>query len=181
MIGILNKYFSGYAMEYGTWVGVSWVAVFALYVGGLRSQSVLMLMLAFVALLSLPVLTISLARRFRQTLAEDEQFGFGRAYLWSLVTLMYACLLTAAAEWAYFSFLDRGALLALFESMLNSPDMARSYEMMGMGQPLEEAKATLDLFRSLSPIDITLILLNQNIFVAMLLALPMALFARRTH
>lgn len=181
MIGILNKYFSGYAMEYGTWAGVSWVVVFALYVGGLRAQSALLLMLAFVALLSLPMLAITLARRFRQTLGEDELFGFGRAYLWSLATLMYACLLTAAAEWAYFSFLDQGALLAQFESMISSPDLARSYEMMGMGQPLDEAKATLDLFRSLSPTDITLILLNQNICVAMLLAIPMALFARRAN
>lgn len=181
MIGILNKYFSGYAMEYGTWVGASWVAVFALYVGGLLTQSALLLLLALAALVALPVVAFTLARRFKQTLPDGEPFGYGRAYLWCLVTLMYACLLTAAAEWAYFSFLDHGALLAQFESMIESPDLTRSYELIGMGQPLEEARATMDMFRSLSPLDLTLILLNQNIFISLFLALPMAFFARRSQ
>lgn len=175
MNDFLRKYFSGYAMEYGTCLGLAWIAVFALYVGGLRTMNPLLLMLTILEWVCLPVLAFLLARRFRQQLPDESSLGFARAYLWCMVTLVYACLLTGAAEWLYFAYMDRGVLFAQLRSFFENSSVNPA--LMGLTQA--EMQALLDAVQGLSTKELVLSLLNQNVFFSLFLAFPMAFFARK--
>jgi len=178
MNGILRKYFSGFAMEYGTYIGLTWVVVFGLYVWGLRTLNPLLLLVAMLAWVALPIPAFLFAHRFRQQLTGEALFGYGRAYCWCMVTLSYACLLTGAVEWAYFKFWDGGALLAQMTDFMTASEIGQTYKALGMGQTFSELEATLEMLGGLSPLDLAMMLLNQNIFTSLLLAVPMAFFAR---
>lgn len=176
MNDFLRKYFSGYAMEYGTCLGLAWIVVFALYVSGLRTMNPLLLLLAFFACACLPVLAFLLAHRFKLQLPEESSLGFGRAYLWCMVTLVYASLLTGAAEWLYFAQMDKGVLFAQFRSFIE--DSRVNY--VGMGLTKADMVAMIDAVQGMSPRELVLSLLNQNVFLSLFLAFPMAFFARKS-
>lgn len=176
MNDFLKKYFSGYAMEYGTCLGLAWIAVFALYVGGLRTMNPLLLLIAILAWACLPVLAFMLAHRFKLQLPKESSLGFGRAYLWCMVTLVYASLLTGAAEWFYFAQMDKGVLFAQLRSFFE--DSRVNY--VGMGLTQAEMVAMIDSVQGLTPRELVLSLLNQNVFLSLFLAFPMAFFARKS-
>lgn len=170
---------SGYASEYGTFVGLSWILVFALYIAGVRTTSGMMMTLGMLCFCVLPVVPFYFARRFRRQLPDETNVGFGRAYWFCLMMLVYASLLTAAGEYAYFKWMDDGALIQAFRNMIETPLAKQTYQEMGMMDTLKMMKEMLKDLSALTPFDIAVSLFNQNIVLSFLLALPAALFARK--
>ena len=170
---------SGYTTEYGTFVGLTWIAVFALYVWGVLTSSGMLMTLGMFAFCSLPAVPFYFARRFRQQLSEDVKIGYGRAYWFCLMMLIYASLLTAAAVYVYFKWMDHGALLQAFSNILDHPLSRKTYEEMQMGDTLIMMKDVLKELSSLTAFDIAVSFFNQNVMLSFLLALPTALFAKR--
>jgi len=146
-------------------------------VGGLRTMNPLLLLLAILAWACLPVVAFLLAHRFKRQLPEETSLGFGRAYLWCMVTLVYACLLTGAAEFLYFEFMDKGMLFAQLRSFME--DSRVSY--VGMGLTQADMESMMDAAQGLSPKELSLSLLNQNVLLSLFLAFPMAFFARKSR
>ena len=137
------------------------------------------LLLGILLLLCLPLLGCYLGRRFNRHIPDEMSFGFWRSYLFCLSMHMYACLLTGAAEYVYFKYMDGGALLDTFYNVLNNPATTEAYRSMGMENSITMLRETLDLLAGLSVFDITLALFNQNVMFSLLLALPTALFVRK--
>ena len=171
---------SGYSTEYGTFVGLSWIAVFALYIAGVRTTSGLLMTLGMFCFCALPAIPFYFARRFRQQLPEDTTVGFGRAYWFCLMMLVSASLLTAAAVYAYFKWVDHGALLQAVGNIVDNPLTKQTYIDMGMGDTLKMMKEILKDLSSLTAFDIAVAIFNQNFMFSLLLALPTAMFAKKT-
>ncbi len=85
---------------------------------------------------------------------------------------MFAALLASVAHYIYFRFVDQGFILNAYENLLNTftdktlPDMDKY---------IDSLKESLNVLRSLSPIDITMQLISKNVFYGTLLAIPTAL------
>ena len=172
---------SGYATEYGTFVGVSWILVFALYVTGMRTASGVLMTVGMLAFCMLPAVPFYFARRFKQQLPEETTIGYGRAYWFSLMMLVYASLLSAAAIYAYFKWMDHGALMQVLYNTIESPLAQQTYSDLGMTDTLKMMKEVLKDLSGVSPFDIAVALFNQNIMFSFILALPTALFARKQN
>ena len=92
---------------------------------------------------------------------------------------LYLCIclpLTAVAHYVYFRFIDQGFVLNTYESLLNS---LTSHTIPGMDAYVEQFKEIISAMRSLSPTDITMQLMSQNVFYGSLLAIPTALFVMK--
>lgn len=167
---------SAYATEYGTFIGLCWVADFFLFVWGLRTLAPLPLLAATLLIVCLPVLPCLFARRYSKQLPEDVSVGYGRAFFFCVLMMMYTCLLTAAVEFVYLRWMDHGAILSSLSGMLSSADVQMTYRQMGMTEQLRTLEDALDTVAAFSVSDIVVSLLNQNIFISLLTCLLAACF-----
>lgn len=166
-----------YAMEYGTFLGIAWVVVFALYVYGICNMNALFMFVACVSICILPFVAFYFAWRYKQHLEPGEKLPFFSAWMFSLMMFVYASLFTGAAEYIYFAYFDDGSLLGQFYSVFEDGETRRLYEQMGLSDTLNIIKDSLDDMAKLSPLDIALMLFNQNIFTTFILSVPTAFVA----
>lgn len=160
-----------YAAQYGVWVGAMWIASFFCYMGGL-TRPLLANMGLLVVLLSLLFMGL-LLRSFRRRVAPLKFF---RAWWMAWLTFLYASLITAIAQYLYFRYLDGGRLLNTYVALFKQPESRQMLAAMMPGQDTDALiQQTLNLLGSLSPIEITIELMMYNIFLGLLLALPVAL------
>lgn len=167
---------SAYATEYGTFIGLCWVADFFLFVWGMRTLAPLPLLVASLLLVCLPVLPCLFAHRYRDQLPAEASLGYGRAFFFCVLMMMYTCLLTAAVEFVYLRWMDHGAIIGSLSSMLQSADVQMAYRQMGMMDQLRTLEDALDTVAAFSVSDIVVSLLNQNIFISLLTCLLAACF-----
>jgi len=172
--------FNGYAMEYGTFLGVAFLAVFAAYVGGLRVPSGLLLFGSMVGLPLLAVFAGYLAMRYKRQVADGVAIPYSAAFVWCFMMLMYANFLAAAGEYVYFRWLDGGAMVESFRAMLNDGTLTAQYAQMGMQDSLEELKQMVEAFAALSPQDLVLGYFNVEMMVAIPLAFVLAFLVKKT-
>lgn len=87
---------------------------------------------------------------------------------------LFASLLTAVGHYLYFQFLDNGFIYtrvaAQLELVKDEPAMQAQ---------MTQIKHALDVFYELTPIQLAMQLLSQNIFYGILLSLPTALLTMR--
>lgn len=165
-----------FAMEYGTFLGVAWVVDFILITQGLQGNGITTL-LGFVLFMSLPILTIYLAYRFKQHQDADERTTFGRAAYFTMMLFMYAELLCFVCEYVYFAFIDNGHLINVFMNTLSDPMIVNEYKKMGMEQMLEASKAQMEQIAGMSPFDMAISLLGSNILTSIVLFVPTCIVA----
>jgi hypothetical protein len=169
---------AAFAREYGTFLGLAWLGVFGVYVASIRTANTGLMLLGFVLLMALPVLTFYFARRFKNHIPDNMQVGFGGAYMFSILMLMSASLLSGAGEWVYFQYMDNGAMVAAFQSLLDDPETTKVYEEFQMTDQLTMIRTMLSEIAGLSAFDKVLLLFNNNIFISLILAIPTAFFAK---
>ena len=161
-----------YAGYYGLWIGLCWIASFALTVRGL--QSPLVSDLGFlVGIASLP-LGIRLLRGFGKDIAP---LPFGRA--WHLAWFMFgaAALLCTAAQYIYFAYLDGGLLVRTYIELLEKPEMQELMKMAMGPNGVTMAEEALNTFAATPPAQIALQFLLWNVILATLFAFPTALIS----
>ncbi|MCM1313325.1 MAG: DUF4199 domain-containing protein [Bacteroides sp.] len=166
-----------YATEYGTFLGIAWVVVFALYVYGVCNMEPLSMLMASVGICMLPFVAFYFAWRYKQHLEPGSKLPFFSAWIFSLMMFVYASLFTGAAEYVYFAYMDDGALLGQFYSVIDTGETKDLYGRMGQSDLWTVIKDTLDSMSKLSPLDMALMLFNQNIFVSFILSVPTAFVA----
>lgn len=166
-----------YAMEYGTFLGVAWIAVFALYVYGILGTDALLMLFACIGFCTLPFVAFYFAWRYKQHLEPEERLPFFGAWIFVVTMFVYSCLITGAAEYFYFAYMDEGALVECFRSIVEDREVIGLYEQMGMADTWQMLKSSVDDMAGLSPLDVTLMLFNQNIFVSLILSIPAAFIA----
>lgn len=163
------------AMLYGTFMGIFWTLKFVLFPLGMKQP---MLLLAFFLLtfIGVPVLGYRFARQYRDRCCTGT-VNFHRVFVFTALMYIFAALFATVAHYIYFRYLDNGLIIATYQDMLTQMmEVADSTETeMSLGQ-MQQA---LDTISNLTPLEISIQLITQNVFYCTLLALPTALLVRR--
>ena len=163
-------------MEYGSIMGLSWTAVFALYVIGFRSGNGIFLLLAFLGLLGNVALEFYFGIRVKK---RSVQLNLSLSPLFTFVNIfsmfMYACLLCGAMEYLYFQAIDKGTLIAAIGQMVEQSDVKQTYYQMGMKESYDQVVSLINEVSSLSALDKVILLFNQNFFTSLIIAVPVTM------
>lgn len=162
-----------HAMRFGTYMGLFWIFKFVFLPAGFAVpflQALFILLTCFV-----PVLGFIYTRRYRELYCEGR-LSFSRAFGFTLFMYLFASLLTAAAHYVYFRFIDGGYLI---NSYIERLEMAKAALSEDMASSVDRLIEGIGVISSLSPLELTLQLLSQNFFYGLLLAFPTALFAMK--
>ena len=169
-----RKNFQEAAMRYGTMMGIFWTLKFVLFPLGM--QSPLLLMAFFLLTLIVPVAGFFLVRQYR-----DRECGgvltFSRAFLFTSFMYLFAALFATIAHYVYFRFMDHGLIVNTYQEMLTQMNAIATAD---MKTSLEQFQQALDIISSLSPLEISIQIITQNVFYCTLIALPTALLVKRT-
>lgn len=103
--------------------------------------------------------------------------SFRRAYAYSLYVFIYASLVFALVQYAYFQFLDNGAFAELITTTMKQ--VAPVYEQNGVSK--EEIKSSMDLITMITPVQWAFMFMMQNLFVGAIISLPIALIGKRNR
>lgn len=162
-------------MLFGTYLGAFWILKFILFPLGLTVP--FFLLLFGVLTMCVPFMGYYYVRLYRNQVCGGS-IGFLHAWIFTVFMYMFAALLTALAHYIYFRFIDQGFVLNAYEGILNSVE-GNTAMVPGMEIYIEQFKEVLSVLRTLSPIEITMQLMSQNVFYGSLLAIPTALFAMK--
>jgi hypothetical protein len=168
-----RSYLQRYAMLFGTYMGSFWILKFIIFPIGL---TVPFLLLMFAGLtLAVPFVGYYYAKTYRNQ-ACGGYISFFHAWMFSLFMYLFAALLTAVAHFIYFRYIDQGYILSTYSNILNNlpPETAKE-----MGDYIALLKDSLNVVRGMSPIEITMQLVSQNVFYGSLIAIPTALFVMK--
>ena len=169
-----RKNFQEAAMRYGTMMGIFWTLKFVLFPLGM--QSPLLLMAFFLLTLIVPVVGFFLVRQYR-----DRECGgvlpFSRAFLFTSFMYLFATLFVTIAHYIYFRYLDNGLIVGTYQDMLTKMNAIATDDMKAS---IEQFQQALDIIASLSPLEISIQLITQNVFYCTLIALPTALLVRKS-
>ena len=161
------------AMRYGTVMGIFWTLKFVLFPAGMSMP--VLLMAFFLLTLIVPVAGFFFVRQYRDRECEGV-LNFSRAFLFTNFMYMFAALFTAVAHYIYFRYIDHGMIIATYQDMLSTMDQVATD---GMKESIDQFQQALDAIATLSPLEITVQLLTQNIFNCTMLAIPTALLVMR--
>jgi hypothetical protein len=161
-------------MRYGTVMGIFWTLKFVLFPMGM--QSPLLLMAFFLLTLIVPVAGFFLVRQYR-----DRECGgvlsFSRAFLFTSFMYLFAALFATIAHYVYFRYIDGGLIVNTYQDMLTQMEAIATADMKAS---LDQFQQALDIIAALSPLEISIQLITQNVFYCTLIALPTALLVKRT-
>lgn len=111
------------------------------------------------------------ARMYRNQV-RGGSIGFLHAWLFTVFMYMFAALLVAVAHYVYFRFIDNGYLIDTCETLINTLDQS---QVPGMETYIATYRESLEVVKTLTPIDLTLQMISSNVFWGAILALPTAL------
>ena len=162
-----------YAMLFGTYMGGFWILKFILFPLGLTNQFISFLYMGLTV--CVPFMGYRFARMYRDHVCGGS-ISFLHAWVFTIFMYIFAALLAAVAHYIYFRFIDQGFVINAYESQVN---LLSQSNIPGMERYIDTFQETLDVAKSLTPIDITMQVLSVNVFLGSLLALPTALLVMK--
>ncbi len=178
---------NSYAMTHGILLGAWGVATFFVAVLAL-SRPLFSFTSDFLLILS-PFFATALTIRYRQkTTPPGEGFGFGRGYVHTLLTGLYACVWIALTVYIYLKFFDGGAVFDAFAALVSQPENAALFEQLeGLGYLEDIYAATgaknmtevVDIMRELSPANYAGMIVSTTLITAPIISAIIALFTMR--
>ena len=160
-------------MRYGTAMGIFWACKFVLFPLGMNMP--LLLMFFFILTLSVPILGYLFVKKYREQQCAGV-LNFSKAYIFTIFMYMFASLFVAVIHYLYFRYMDNGMIVNTYQGMI---DQMNSVATGDMKESLEQFRTALDVISSLTPLEITLQLLTQNVFYCSILAIPTGLLVMR--
>lgn len=161
------------AMRYGTAMGIFWTIKFILFPLGMTNP--LLLMLFFFLTLVVPVVGYQFARKYR-----DRECGgvisYSRAFLFTAFMYMFAALFATIIHYVYFKYIDNGLIVNTYYDMLNQLSAGATGE---LETSINQIREALDVIAQLTPVEISLQLISQNIFYCIIIAIFTALLVMR--
>ena len=165
------------AMNFGAVLGGFYIVKFCLQMLGLYSVMASLLFLGLA--LALPFFVFGLVLRYRNQFCGGH-ISFSRAFFFSMLVMSFGALLASVVYYVYFAFIDGGAVVeACVQSVaqMQSVDFSSvegvDSDKLAMFNDLME-QAALQL-QAMSPVDMTLYLLSNNVWWGAILSLPIAL------
>ena len=162
-----NRILNG-AMMYGTAMGVFWILKFVLVPLIFTIPFTSLMFLGLTA--AVPFLGYFFVRQYRNRYCLNGQIGFMQAWMFCLLMYAFAALLVSVAHYVFFRYIDGGTMLATYNSMLDELQNATPE----MGEMVTQYRQAVDLIAAMSPIELTIQLVLNNIFYGMMLSLPTA-------
>ncbi len=167
--------YRSYSMEYGTFVGLVWGGVFLSYVEGISYNNGLLMLLCFMLCGVSLALPFVLGWRLNRKMAlAGERLNYFQGLFFAFSMFMYACLLDGLIVFSYFQFLDDGLLMEQLNALLTQPEMAKTYEQMGMEVQHAQMLEILAEVDGLSAWEKTLVIFNNNFVFSLVLSLVVA-------
>ena len=167
--------FKAFALRDGAYMGVLWVVSFACFV---CSQSQPFMSLAFdLSIVMIPYLAFFFVRHYRDDILGGF-ISFRRAWAYVARVFLYATLILAITQWAYFQFIDGGALVTGMINTVNSDEFAPVLEAYKMSR--KELIDQLQLISEARPIDFAFTFIWLNVFAGLIIGWIVALFTKRT-
>ena len=145
-----------------------WIASFAFYVTGFKEPG--LGMVGMVLALVTPFFAARLLRHFRDDGLEGV-ISFRRGWAYIVFLFFYASLLFAIAQFAYFTWMDKGFFVSSITKMLTEPSTMEAMKQMGMGGQISELTTMISTMR---PIDLVLNILTSNLMIGCIVGLPIA-------
>lgn len=158
----------------GALLALLWTASFGCYVVGLTNG-----VYSMVAVLLAVVTPFFVARRLR--VFRDQVLGgcisFLRGYAFILLTVFYAAVLFAVAQYVYMAYMDHGYLLHSMTHIVSSPEGQQLMEAYGLTSA--EMEAGLSSMADMRPIDFALNVMTGNLVVGLFIGTPIAFLLQR--
>lgn len=174
------------AMNMGAVVGIYYIGKFCLFPLSLHSTLAAMLFLGLT--LMVPYLIYRLVRLYRDRYLNGS-IEFARALAFALLIMGFGSLLAAAAHYIYFAYIDGGAMVSALEEsigQLMAIDLSTLEGTENAGTTIAQFNEYIELMRNtatqlstMTPIEMTMGMLSNNVSWAIAVALPVALFAKR--
>ena len=152
-------------------MGLFWILKFALLPLGLVFSPLALLFLLLTC--AVPVIVFLMTRSFRDKQCEGE-LSFFSALVFTFQIYLFASILTAIGHYLYFQFLDNGFIYTQIQAQL---DVLKDEP--SMKAQISQITHAMDILRGLSPIQLTMQLLSQNIFYGIIFSLPIAMLTMR--
>lgn len=165
------KNITQYAMEYGTYLGLFFIAKFIVGILSLRLPFLGIFMVLM--LIAIPVVAYYQTRRFCDAV---QQRTVARIWLFGIYLFFFAALLCGAAEYVYYRYINPDFLYQqqhMLEDMLNV-----MYEQKG-GALFDEMRSTLAASGVQSPIEAVFSGIWGTVFFGSIYSLVLAVFMRR--
>ena len=166
-------------MEYGTILGIIWLITFFTCMNGMMGGGALLMLFGMGFMGISALMPFYLAWRYKQHLKPGDRVPMGIAWLFSALMFFYASIIAGVGEYIYFQYIDKGRAMEYFMQFLSSPETEAQYKTIGASELLEQSKAALAELANLTPLDLTLNIFANNLFIALLLSLPVAFVAHR--
>lgn len=160
-------------MVFGTYMGLFWITKFILVPIGVNMP--FLLLLFFCLTLCVPFLGYYYTKMYRDRVC-GGQISFFHAWTFNLFMFICASMLTAVAHYVYFAFIDQGYLIGVCKDMLATIETSN---VPGTEAYVTQVKESIDILEALTPTDIILQLLVNNVYNCSLLSIIIALIAKK--
>lgn len=175
----LYKISREFSLEYGTILGIIWLITFFTCMNGMMGGGALLMLFGMGFMGISALMPFYLAWRYKQHLKPGDRMPMGIAWLFSALMFFYASIIAGVGEYIYFQYIDKGRAMEYFMQFLSSPETEAQYKIIGASELLEQSKTALAELANLTPLDLTLNIFANNLFIALLLSLPVAFVAHR--
>jgi len=169
------------SMTMGTLLGVYYIAKFCLFPLSLQSGVAGM---AFVVLtLLVPLVAWRLVKRFQMEKVPDGM-PFLTSWTFALRVFFFASLLVAVAHYIYFAFIDGGMVAQAFSdnvAVLRETSVDGVTDQLAWQTQLDTIEKTFEAVAAMTPIQLVMELLVNNLFWGSIAAIFIALFIRRPN
>lgn len=174
-----------YAMNTGVVVGAYYIGKFCLFPLSFSSAFSGLLFIGLTLLV--PYLIYRLVRTYRDRCL-DGHIEFVQALVYAMLIMTFGSILAAAAHYIYFAFIDGGRMVGALEQSIeqfSAIDLStlgtagNDSSIAQLNQYFEMMKTTATQIKALTPIDITMGMLSNNISWAIIIAFPIALLTAR--
>ena len=175
----LYKISREFSLEYGTILGIIWLITFFTCMNGMMGGGALLMLFGMGFMGISALMPFYLAWRYKQHLKPGDRVPMGIAWLFSALMFFYASIIAGVGEYIYFQYIDKGRAMEYFMQFLSSPETEAQYKIIGASELLEQSKTALAELANLTPLDLTLNIFANSLFIALLLSLPVAFVAHR--
>ena len=171
---VYNKEFYQDAMKYGTYLGIIWAIMYIMLFNSVNNN-VLSLATAGLFIAS-PFIARSFAVRYRKTQC-GNYINFSLA--WKFIFCMYICatLLSAATNYIYLNYIDKGEFLLQIQEQLSQAEQTEGID----AATLEQLHTTKELFSQFTTGNLTWEFLRTNIYCCMVLPPIIAFFVKKKN
>jgi hypothetical protein len=155
-----------FARQDGALLALLWISAFAFTIFAPQSS------LGGLLALSTPFIVVWRMISFRNY-ALEGQMSYRRALVYCMYTFFYSSLIFGVAQFIYFRFFDDGRFFGIVNSMAMTTQAV--YKQNGIDT--KEIKDAMTLINSMSPLELSFIIMMYNLIIGWLCSIFLAAFA----